>query len=496
MGAVERAGLAALVLLAIALRVEPILIEPSTAWADEIFQAAEPAHRLVFGSGLVAWEFELGVRSWLLPGVVAGLMEVSRIAGDGPDYYLPVIAFGFAALGAAPVLCCYLWCRRWFGIGGGFLGASVVAIAPELVYFGGRTLCEVVAGHLLVVAIYLLEPGCRSGSLRRLSLGGGLLALVAVIRVQLAPAIFVVALWAIRRAPRDRIAAMLGGAFLTLGAAAFLDALTLGYPFASIWRYALYNGYYGVSSAFGVEPWDYYLRGELEVWGAAIATFALLAIVGARRMPLLLALAAIILVSHSAIPHKEPRFIYPAVVLLAVLAGLGLAELAGWARDWLIGREVSRTAAAFVTAAFAIGWWGAASVQVWTGPTLAVFRQRMHDPLVAASFVRRGPAPCGVGLYGMDGYDWLAYGGHTHFHRPAPLYWPRDEAALIAAAVGFDTLLYTRPPPAALGFMTSQCFGTVCVARRSEPCRPVAMAATPFPEPLVGMARARLAADR
>jgi hypothetical protein len=85
-------ALAVLVALAILLRLQPILSEPSAVWADEIFQTSEPAHRLVYGSGLVAWEFQLGVRSWLLPGLIAGLMELSRIIGDGPDFYLPVIA--------------------------------------------------------------------------------------------------------------------------------------------------------------------------------------------------------------------------------------------------------------------------------------------------------------------------------------------------------------------------------------------------------------------
>ena len=99
-------GMAILVALAIVLRLQPILVAPSAVWPDEIFQASEPAHRLVFGSGLVAWEFQLGVRSWLLPGIIAGLMELSRIVGDGPDYYLPVIAVGFAVLAAAPVVCC------------------------------------------------------------------------------------------------------------------------------------------------------------------------------------------------------------------------------------------------------------------------------------------------------------------------------------------------------------------------------------------------------
>ena len=80
-------ALGVLLALAILLRLQPILVEPSAVWPDEIFQTSEPAHRLVFGSGLVAWEFQLGVRSWLLRGIIAGLMELSRIIGDGPDYY-------------------------------------------------------------------------------------------------------------------------------------------------------------------------------------------------------------------------------------------------------------------------------------------------------------------------------------------------------------------------------------------------------------------------
>src|SRR5262249_20954686 len=40
-------------------------------WPDEIYQSLEPAHRLVFGYGLVAWEFVQGARSWLLAGALA-----------------------------------------------------------------------------------------------------------------------------------------------------------------------------------------------------------------------------------------------------------------------------------------------------------------------------------------------------------------------------------------------------------------------------------------
>jgi GPI mannosyltransferase 3 len=480
--ALAKLALALLVVLAIALRLEPILVEPSAVWPDEIFQAAEPAHRLVFGNGLVPWEFQLGVRSWLLPGAIAALMEIARLAGDGPDFYLPLIAIAFAAFAAAPVVCCYLWCRPLFGATGALLAGTAVAIAPELVYFGARTLSEVVAGHLLVVALYVLEPGYRVTSRRRLVAGGALLALAFVTRVQLAPAVAIMALWTNWQLDRQRLVATTAGATLILAAAGVLDALTLGYPLASLWRYVLYNLYYGVSSTFGVEPWTYYLSGELGVWGGACATLTLLAFLGAWRMPLLLVLALAILTLHSGIAHKEYRFLYPAVLLVAVLAGAGLAQVAGWARDWLIGRGAANKVATFAGTALALAWWSLASLQVWSGATLRSHRERMHDGLAAASFVAHRPAPCGIGLYGRNGIDWKDYGGYTYFHRPAPMYWPKDDAALIATAPGFDILLYTRPPPEALGFATLRCIGEVCVAQRHGTCRSIPLMPLPIPE--------------
>jgi hypothetical protein len=168
-----------------------------------------------------------------------------------------------------------------------------------------------------------------------------------------------------------------------------------------------------------------------------------------------------------------------------VLASMGVAQMASWGRDWLIGRGMSETLAPFASATFVLAWWGAASFQVWNGTTLTALRRSMHDSLTAASFVARWQAPCGVGLYGHAGTDWKDYGGYTYFHRPAPMYWPKDEAALIAATAGFDTFLYTQPPPRSLGFTTLRCIGEVCVAHRSGGCRSIPVTPLPIPDALI-----------
>lgn len=480
---IANGALGAIVLAAILLRLVPVLFVPSLNWGDEIFQATEQAHRLVYGTGLVPWEFQLGVRSWLLPGVIAALMEAARLLGDGPDYYLPVISVSFAALAAAPVICCFRWCERWFGLRGAIIGATVVAVAPELVYFGARTLTEVVAAHLLVIALYLLEPDRATPSRRRLFIAGILLGLTGILRIHLAPALALVALWSSARAPRARLPLLIAGASIVAALSGLLDALTLGSPFASIWRYAFYNLYLGVSASFGVKPVIYYAAGELGVWQGGIAALLLFSLLGARQMPLLLAAAAVIVAVHSSIGHKEYRFIYPAILLVAVLAGIGLAQLAAWAAERLAARGLRPVIARYAATGLALSCWCALSWQVWTGPALALARQRGHDMLTAALFVAHSPAVCGIGLYGLDGADWVFYGGYTYVHRALPMYWPKDAAEFARLAPGFDTLLSTKPPPEA-GFVTERCFGEVCMARRPGGCTPVPMQPMPFPPPL------------
>jgi phosphatidylinositol glycan class B len=479
-------ALLCLVLLAVALRLVPVLFVPSLDWDDEIFQAAEPAHRLVYGYGIVPWEFQLGARSWLLPGAIAGLMELSRLFGDGPAYYLPVIDVAFALLGTAPVVCCFLWARRWYGPIPALAAAAAVAMAPELVYFGARLLTEVAAAHILIIGCWLLDPGYPVTSRRRLFVAGLLFGLACLLRIHLAPAAAVIAIWSMWRDWRPRLWPLLSGALIAIAFGAMLDWATLGYPLASLGRSLLYNLVYGVGSEFGTWPWDYYLLAELSIWPPALV-LAAVAVFGARRLPALLIAAAVIVAVHSAIPHKEYRFVYPAAVLLIVVAGIGVAQLVDWGARRLARRGLRAGFAAAASAALVLAYWGLTAAEVWTSG-FAQLRQRGHDNLLAEAFAARLPALCGLGLYGTTpGFDWTVYGGYTYLHRPVPMYSPKDAADLAATAPAFDTLLYTAPPPAELGFVTIACFGKTCVARRAGGCAAQPMAAMPFPQGVAGL---------
>jgi hypothetical protein len=487
----EAVILGALLLIAAALRLTSLLAVPSINWGDEIFQATEQAHRLVYGTGLVPWEFQLGIRSWILPGIIAGLMEAARLLGDGPDYYVPVIGAAFAVLAVAPVACCYGWCRRSFGVSVAAIGALFVVIAPELVYFGARTLMDVVAGHLLVIAVYVVDPGRPIESRRRAFIGGLLLGLLFLLRVQLAPMLGLLGLWLLWRFPRARLGALIAGAALAALIVAVIDMATLGSPLASVWRYVFYNVFDGVSSTFGTEPWNFYLLGELELWRGTLGAMLALTLLGAWRYPRLLVYALVIVATHSLIAHKEYRFIYPAIVLTSILAGIGVAQLSVWASDWLRNKGVVPILSAVLPALAILAYGGVLVFEIWSGPTMTALRYRDHDMLVAIGDVRQEARLCGLGLYGGGGNDWVDSGGYTYLHRSVPIYWPKDEAEFAATASSFDTLIYTKTPPAEWGFVLQQCFGSACIARRPGRCASAPMMAMPFPQQLAPAAAAR-----
>ena len=479
-------ALASVVLLAAALRLIPVLFVPSLNYPDEIFQVSEQAHRLVYGTGLVPWEFQLGIRSWILPGIVAALMELARLVGDGPDYYLPLIAGVFVALAVAPVACSFLWCERRFGLIGGVVGGVTVATMPELIYFSGRTFSEVVSAHVLILAAFVLHPGSRITARGPLFLGGMLLGLGFVLRPHLAPAIAIIGLWYPLGMLRRQVPTIVGGAVIVLLMATLLDWATLGAPLASLWRYTLYNVFYHVSEYYGVEPWWYYGAAELALWQLALAPLLFLLWFGAKQVPMLFVAALAYLAVHSGLAHKEYRFIYPAALLLSIVAAVGLASFVAGPvavlRRWLPDTR----ARPFSAAALIIAWCLLA-LGVWTGEPLSKLRLRGQGTVLAASFVSHRSDVCGIGLFGFAGEDWGVYGGYTYLHHPVPMYWPKDETELASRAPAFNILLSTDAPPPALGFNEDKCFDGICVWHRPGGCSPAPMARLPMTPKLVGV---------
>jgi len=445
--------------LALTARLLPVFVAPSLNFPDEIFQSTEQAHRLVYGTGLVPWEFAYGTRSWFLPGAIAGLMELARLFGPGPAVYLPAIGLALAALGASSALCAFLWGQRFYGLWGGVLAGAFTALWIDLAYFSPRALSEVVAAHVLVIGLYLLAPGHAVSDKRRLMLAGFLLGFAAMLRIQLAPAVALIALWPEGAWRRNLAPLALGGfaAFLLFG---LLDWATWSYPWESLYRNVALNLFYDVSGFWGTEPWYAYVDLAVGYWTAPFAILVLARFGAYREKRIALAALAIFAV-HSAIGHKEWRFIYPAIVLTAISAGIG----AGFLLD-----RFGRNAKPVLLAVPAL----VAMVLIPAGLLrTANYRElfsRDGAVMQAAVEVSKLSDVCGIELLGIP---WWWSGGYTLMHQNAPLYWLESGQDFAAHQDAFNTVIAAGEAPAP--FVKKACFGAVCVAQRPGGCQPYPM---------------------
>ena len=85
-GRLHYALIATILLVAVVLRI--LAFSPyAIHHPDEAVQYLEQAHRLAFGSGLVPWEYRFGMRSWLLPVLLAGPMALGEVIAPGSLLY-------------------------------------------------------------------------------------------------------------------------------------------------------------------------------------------------------------------------------------------------------------------------------------------------------------------------------------------------------------------------------------------------------------------------
>jgi hypothetical protein len=400
---IANAVLLAVLSLGITLRLVVTFKFPDIYHPDEIYQTVEQARRLSTGVGIVPWEFERGVRSWVLPGLLAGLMHLSRLWGQGPDNYLAAIHIFMDVVSLVPVACGFLWGLRVFGLRGAIVVGFVTATWAELIYFAPHTLTEVAAGNLLPWALYLAYPDRHEVGTERLFAAGALFGLTFILRFHIAPAI-AVAVACVCGLRGRRWLPLLVGASIPVLAGGLLDSLTWQYPFQSIWLNIWVNLYEGISNRFAVPPW-YYVLGFLGFyWGGAFAFIISLALLGGRRLPLLLGVAAAIVITHSLIGHKDYRFIYPALPLIATLAGIGSVEVLAALWDW-VRPSFSHGCGMLLV----MGLWSCVSVSLLASVPFQYLLLHFSGEIAAFRTLSRDSGVCGIGLYGLNFYQTPGY---------------------------------------------------------------------------------------
>jgi GPI mannosyltransferase 3 len=389
-------------------------------WPDEIYQSLEPAHRLAFGYGMVAWEFVEGARSWLLPGGLAGLLKLSAWLGfDSPRTYLPLIRLAFSALSLLAAFGSYRLATAYRApFLAAALGAALCALAAPVIYFSPRAMSETASAPAVVWGLaLLLHP--NSGRANRIS-GSSLLALAVLLRIQ--NIVFCIGILAILAARRNwRIAGEVLGILVVwalLGG--LLDKLTWGGWFHSSLVYLKFNLVEGRAAQWGVAEFGYYARvlwTSMPTIALVLALLVPLAFISAPGLELT-CLAFLLL--HSLIPHKELRFVLPVLPVLFALAGIGASVF--WNRLTAAGALL---VACLITFA---GGFSAVRFHRLTFGELGQYEQAKPD---ASAYDDQGdvnrlllaahelPDLCGLKVEAVHP-AWT--GGFTYLHRNVPLY--------------------------------------------------------------------------
>jgi hypothetical protein len=412
------AGILAMLGLGLVVRIAVACGADHVHHPDEIFQVFEQAHRAVFGYGIVPWEFRFGTRSWLVPGLVAGVLQVCRTLGlTDPGSYTLAVKLVLCVLSASLILSSYAIGRRLGSQRAGLLAAFFAAFWYELIYFAPRPLTTPLATYAFFGSLALaLRPSDRPAPWAV----GALAALAVAVRVQMLPAAAVLGAFAVWRWERRIWLRAAAGAVAVAIAAAALDHATWGAPLHSYVNNYVFNVVYGISRIFGTEPAYWYLEALAITSGGLFAATLAWALLRPRAVALPLLCLIALLLAHSAIGHKEYRFMLTAVPLFGVL----LAVLVDGAIETKVPRARQRFAACAVAALLAgfslAGLLGALPGQdrvfdrapLDRDPALAVYRSLGRDPEVGA-------------VLDMTN-GWAFSGGYTHFHRDLPLYFKDD----------------------------------------------------------------------
>lgn len=481
----------AVLAIALGLRLWSALTHRYVVFPDETFQYLEPAHRLAFGAGVVTWEYIEGIRSWLVPGLLAGIMRVADLFGAEPDAYVGAIRLVCVVLSLTVPYLAFRWGKLRHGEVAGVAAGLLCAFWYELIYYAPVILTETLAAHCALWALWLGEA--RAPTRRILLATGALFGLAVCIRYQYAPALAVAAVCQHGRRRDNLLPLCAAAAAVALVLCGLLDWITWGAPFQSVWLNFQRNALDGISAAMGAEPWHYPFDFFLAAWGPAAWVLIVLAALGAVQAPALAAAAMVTLVAHALTPHKEVRFLYLAIAAAPMLIGLGVGRLVAGLPD-----PGARWAGAVVIACVLAG---SEAICAYSGGTPVDAWHRDRSIIAAFAAARAEPGFCGLGVRTAWVYR---SGGYTYLHRSVPIYFETAEAmqhvegsrfelplrvendrrtvaqhsgpALAENARSFNVLIGT-PADVLPGYTAQACFGagtkddpTYCVFRRAGPC--------------------------
>ena len=446
---------------------------------DEIMQYLEPAHRLVFGNGVTYWEYFYGARSWLVPGLVAGVLKLFDIVGLGqPAWYVGGVKLVFCAISLLIPAGMYFFARWHFGETAARVALLMGAFWYELVGFAHKPMTEFVATALLMSLLALCVRPVPD-KLRAVLTAAVLAMLVAAIRVQYAPlALTALGLFFLRTEKRTQLVLAAATVFVAIGV---FDAIT--------WDGGLFHSYV-VNVRVNLALGD--LRaGESPAWqflywlliaNMGLVALCVLAVLhDLRRYGLLLALITLTLLIHSTQSHKEYRFIFVVIPLWLLIGADFVVWFASRASEGRSRMPLGPTSLALTASFAAVSLAGILNAlpyqdrvyQAYSKETGVVGFLRNQDPIFAA-YRYLASAP-GVSAVWQVDRPYFNLSGYYYLHHAIPFYdantghhifadQEKTEVEAIAASVSH--IVSANPATSVPGYSVEKTFGTLRILRR------------------------------
>ena len=298
------------------------------SYPDELYQYLEQGHRLAFGYGLITWEWHWGTHSYLLPGIIAGLLLPFKWLGiDHPVYYVPFVEAFFCVFSLLIPWGLYHFTRHQHSEAAARIALLLGVVNFYLLAFAAKTLTDTLTATMLAAAMGLAaRPFIRGDA--GAWLFGIVLGIAAFLRYLYLPALGI--LWlavAVAMPSRWALRSIAGGMVAVL-AAGMLDYLTWGRPFNSIYTHLVWHLNPADKEGFHTGGGEIFYPQRLlfvSAGGILLALFAWLRQPRSHLLAILLSLA--VLLPHMLTYHKEFRYVAPLFFLWMPAAGCLL-------RDW------------------------------------------------------------------------------------------------------------------------------------------------------------------
>ncbi len=291
-------------------------------YPDEIFQTVEMAHKIVFGKAITYWEFEVGARSWVFPGIIAGVYKILNLIGIDDPYYLNGFVKAFLGIfHSLAVSSFYLISKRWFkDKSTAFIFTVPLTLNYFLSYISARTLTESIALPFMIFSVHQAIIYIEKYKLKYLLLSAFFAGIAFMLRFQTAVFAFGIAL-SFLTTSRKHIKTSLVFGFSYIGMMAvqgIIDKFTWGSFMHSLITYLDYNISKGVANKHGVSPWYFYLQDIAStvspityITAGLFCIFIIIMMKKRKKEFLFLFPFLFFFIVHCIVQHKEPRFVFP-----------------------------------------------------------------------------------------------------------------------------------------------------------------------------------------